>query len=902
MWDDRDVSGSDEVVGTFMFTDIVGSTTLWERDHRAMAVAVVRHDAVIASAVSSRRGEIVKNTGDGFLVAFPTAGMAAQAAADIVRGLRALAWPPDGPALEVRVGIHTGQALRRDGDYFGHDVSVTSRVTAMARGSQILLSDAALSNSDDLGHDAVRSVGIVSLRGVSRPVALHQLLGADLPGAFPPLPSLASPLAAPRAATSLIGRDAIVRSILDALDDHPVVTLVGPGGVGKTRLAVEVAHHRLSDSTVVWWCDLTELDERGSVERAILTSGGLGRGGEGESTLAQIANATVGRQVLVVIDNAEHLVSSTASACSALTKLAASVRMLVTSREPLGLPGERVIRVEPLAHDDAVALFAERAAAASHQFSITSSNASAVGELCDRLDGLPLALELAATRTPTMSPAEISQLIGESQQLLRDDGFGTIERHRSVDAAIAWSWHHLGPADRQPFAALSVFAAPFDLDAAHAVTAAPTDDRLATAELLTRLTRCSLVAVVPGDTTRYRLLETVRVFARSQRTSGPGFDVSERWSDYYLGLAHELDAGLRGADAVRWIGRARPELAHLRSVVRWAIDASRLDVACELCGALDVYAFERMDLEIGEWADAAVRASNDTTDPAALVSALGVAAKGAWMRGDLDRAGELAQRGCALDPDDARLAYVAGLVSLYLGDVVAAVDGYGYSLERFLQADDSFLISRSWADVALMHHLMKRTAEAVEAAEQALVAADACGSAEALAHAHWARGLVGARDSPDAAEDDLRLSMELASSVDARLTWNASASTLERLVARRLDRGSRPTAHAAVRRARDWATTGQSPAMWDEVRTALRSIAEAGFLEQAATLHGAFQAAGVSPLRSPDTPDRYEAVLAALRATDERTWDKAERAGRRLNEAGVSALLERLDAELAIEP
>ena len=876
-----------------MFTDIVGSTALWDMDHASMAAALIVHDRVVVEAVHQVGGDVVKHTGDGFMLRFNGADEAVEAAIALTTGLAACAWPAAGPMLTARVGIHTGLAHLREGDYFGPGVNVTARVTAIAQGRQVLLSDVSRAQVTSSAPVGFRQLGVVCLKGVEQAMAIHQLIHPSLIDDFFALPSLPRPLDVPPAPTALIGRGEVAEQILNLVNDHSLVTLVGPGGVGKTRLATHVAMTvNEHDIDTVWWCDLSQIGEQDSVARALLASGGL-RPSDATDMTEQVENASAGHNILVVADNAEHVLEDAARTFAAILAAAPRVRLLVTSRQPLGLDGERVVHVEPLSVEAAIALFGERARAANPSFAITDANQRSLEQLCARLDGLPLALELAAARTLSLAPADILRLLDDRHRLLRHDGAGTTGRHRSVEATMAWSFDLLSEHDRRSLARLSLFAAPFDLDAAHAVTAEGDDDTIDSAELLGRLARRSLLEVGQGEPTRYRLLETIRSYGRAFLLQTGDVDGARRWSAHFIGSAEQIAAEVTGPGAALAIRRANDLLAHFRSVFTWAVGASELDAAMSLVANLATYAYERMHVEIGGWAARLLDAGLDRGS-AQWSTVVGTAAQGAWLRGELHEAQRLAAAGLAVEPENRRLHNVLGLVALYRGDVEGALVGFVRSFESAVRAGDAFNSARHAGEIAFAQHRLK-IPSAVDMAQTALDFARASGADEAAAHAKWALSVCISSVDPDTALDELNDALDLALASDARMTWNAASDSISRLASRRIDGDPKQSGLATVRAAQNWARVGRVPAQWEAIRALVISLIRSDEAEAAITLNGACMAAGVAENLGTGDSSRYAVRLdEARRHVGETTWHACLRRGAQLDQDGLRSFLDEI--------
>ena len=495
---------------SFLFTDIEGSTHLWDSVPEVMAQALERHDSIFRSSIATCDGYVFSISGDGFGAAFASAADALTVAVAMQGALAAEPWPA-GAVIRVRMGVHTGEASERDGNYFGTAVNRAARLMAVAHGGQVVCSQA----SAVLAGAAVslRSLGEHRLRDLAAAEQIFQV-GGD---AFPPLRSVdAVPTNLPTVRTELIGRTDEVTELMELVERERLVTLTGVGGVGKTRLALGVAASIAAGFTDGCW--LVELSPVADGDEVVKSVAAAIRAPT--TTTDALVDYLADRRVLIVLDNCEHVLDAAADLVDAIAAAAADVHFLVTSREPLGLDGEQVRRVHSLAlpaaeagpqeaeATAAVRLFAERAAAASARFTIDAGNVAAVVEICRHLDGIPLAIELAAARVRAMAPAEIARRLDERFRLLAGGSRRSQERHRTLLATVAWSHDLLTDDEKITFRRLAVFPASFDLAAAEAVAG---DGTIDVVDCVLRLVDRSLVMFEPEED-RYRLLETLRQY------------------------------------------------------------------------------------------------------------------------------------------------------------------------------------------------------------------------------------------------------------------------------------------------------------------------------------------------------------------------------------------------------
>jgi len=641
---------------TFMFTDLVISTRLWEQDTDAMSAALARHDAIVRDAVESHGGVVVKGRGDGVHAVFETADAAVRAAVACELAMGAEQWSVREP-LRARVGIHSGAAELRDGDYFGPAVNRAARLEGIAHGAQIVCSQA----TADLARDAVDGelgfldLGEHALRDLNRPERVFQVTAPGLDADFPPLRSMDYfPGNLPVELTSFIGRDDDVAAVAQALEESRLVTLTGVGGVGKTRLAIRVAAE-LSPAFPdgVWLCELAATNDPDLLAQVVVATIGV-QPRAGRSLAESVCDYLSGKQVLLVLDNCEHLLDAAAEIAEAILLAAPGVRVLATSREGLSVAGEHVWPVrslsvatesnlETIAACESVRLFVERAGAAHPSFVVDSTNATSVAEICRRLDGIPLAVELAAARVTSMGAGEIAARLDDRFRLLTGGRRRGIERQKTLRATIEWSYALLGERERVVFDRLGVFAESFDADAATAVAGS---DELAAwdmRDVLDDLAAKSMIVLEdgPAATRRFRLLETLRQYALERLDdSDDAEDYRRRHAEHYATFAEAAGPGLEGADEAVWVGRFDAELDNLRAAVAWAFDSEAptdAELGLRIIAALVGQSFYRPSAGVGEWAEAALPHAEDST-PGRRSAVLAATAWKAVLAGDIDLA------------------------------------------------------------------------------------------------------------------------------------------------------------------------------------------------------------------------------------------------------------------------
>ena len=523
---------------TFLFTDVEGSTRRWEADADGMRVALAAHDEVLRGAIEAHGGWLFKHTGDGVCAAFASPRSAVDAAVAAQRVLE----------LPVRMGLATGEAELREGDYFGAVLNRAARVMAAGHGGQILLAE---STAGLLSGVDLVDLGPRRLRDLPTAVGLFQVRAAGLRTEFPALRALdASPGNLRAAATSFIGRESEVAELHAAVKGYRLVTLTGVGGVGKTRLALEVAG-RLADEFPdgVWFFELAAVTDPAAVPDAVAAVLGITQQ-PGKTVTESVASALEGRSRLLVFDNCEHVVDSVADLVEAILAASATVTILATSREGLGVSEEQLWRVPSLdvnsgTESAAVNLFVDRAHSVASDFSLAQpGEADAVVEICRRLDGIPLAIELAASRMASMTVSEVRDRLDQRFQLLVGSRRG-LSRHHTLRHAVAWSYDLLDDTEKALLERCSVFAGGFDLHSACAVAGFPdAPDEFAALDLLDALVRKSLlVADRSSGHARFSMLETIRQFAEEQLVAGgEASEIRAAHSRYFAGREADIMA------------------------------------------------------------------------------------------------------------------------------------------------------------------------------------------------------------------------------------------------------------------------------------------------------------------------------------------------------------------------
>jgi predicted ATPase/class 3 adenylate cyclase len=634
---------------TFLFTDIEGSSRLWEAFPDAMTEALDTHDGLLREVIEAHHGYVVKSTGDGLFAAFATAHSAVVAAIACQLALIQTSWEEIG-LLQVRIGLHTGEAVYRYGDYHGQVVNRTARLMSAGHGGQVLVSATTAAVVGERLPDGIELVALGEhrLRDLARPEVVYQLVHPGLAREFPALRSLDSyPGNLPLQASSFIGRQREQDKVAAALGEARVVTLTGVGGVGKTRLALQVAAGMLPRFREgAWLAELAPVRDPAGVPGAVAAVFGV-TAHAGMTVTESLVDFLRTKQLLLVLDNCEHLLDAAVELIESLQRGCAGLAVLATSREGLGLDGERILVVpslalpiaqtdlETVATAEAVRLFVERAQAVNTDFLLSRTNAAAVVRVCRRLDGVPLAIELAAARVPAMNPAELARGLDRRFEVLAGGRRRAVERHQTLRAVIDWSYELLAEADQRLLARLSVFAGGCTLEAIEAVCVGEPVHSGAVFALVAGLVAKSLVvATDEGLATRYRLTETIRQYGE-ERLDQHGETEARRGThaEYYNGLAFAVQEDLEGPDQMEAGRRLEAERENLLAATNYAIDTDNADLALRLVRWVPDPVIQ-MNYEVRLPVDAVLRL-NGVSDHPLYPYALAVSAGFAAQRGEV---------------------------------------------------------------------------------------------------------------------------------------------------------------------------------------------------------------------------------------------------------------------------
>ncbi len=864
-------------VVTFLFTDVEGSTRRWEADAEVMRAALAAHDEVLRSAIEAHGGWLFKHTGDGVCAAFASPRSAVDAAVAAQRALE----------LPVRMGLATGEAELRGSDYFGAVLNRAARVMAAGHGGQILLAEstAVLLSGVDL-----LDLGPRRLRNVPTPVGVFQVRAPGLQTEFPSLRALdTSPGNLRPQATSLIGRESEAAELQAAVKAHRLVTLTGVGGVGKTRLAVEVAAH-LADEFPdgVWIFELAAVADPAAVPDAVAAVLGVTQQA-GKSVSESVAAALEGRVRLLVFDNCEHVRDVAADLVEAILAQSETVKVLVTSREGLGVADEQLWPVPSLdvgagIDSAAVNLFVERAHSVAPRFSMaTTDEAEAVIEICRRLDGIPLAIELAASRMASMTAIEVRDRLDQRFRLLVGSRRG-LERHHTLRHAVAWSYELLDETEKALLDRCSVFAGGFDLQSACAVAGSPdAPDDFATLDLLDALVRKSLlVADRSSGRTRFAMLETIRQFAEEQLVArGEASEIRAAHSQYFAGRDADILAlwdSPRQRAAYDWF---TIELANLRTAFRWAADQGDLDVAATIAtyagwlgAAVQIY-------EPIAWAEELIDRARVADHP--RLAFLYALASLCYTTGRIEAAVGYSNAG-QIVLGRSREALPHG-IEVALGAVYLAI-GQPERLAEWCRAQlarrrDTHVQIRAFLVAALS--VAGSGGEAMDSADGLIEAAEATGNPHMLASALWAYGVAFRDADPVGALNALGRGLVIAQDSGNRSRASVLANFLALVEA---EQGDTVSAFDHLTLAiRNYHNAGNTTTIRVPLAILAALFDRLGRYEPAATIAGF----ALSPLTAAGVPEITTAITHLRDVLGEATYESLARKGETMTTAAMAS-------------
>ena len=862
-------------VVTFLFTDVEGSTRRWEADADVMRAALTAHDEALRSAIGAHGGFMFKHTGDGVCAAFASPRAAVDAAVAAQRELE----------LPVRMGLATGEAELREDDYFGAVLNRAARVMTAGHGGQILLADSTaglLSGVDPI------DLGPRRLRDLPTPVHVFQVQAEGLRTDFPSLRALDAGAGNLRPVpTSFIGRESEVAEVQAAVKTHRLVTLTGVGGVGKTRLALEVAA-RLADEFPdgVWVFELAAVTDPAAVPDAVAAVLGITQQ-PGMTVGESVAAAFEDRVRLLVFDNCEHVLDAAADLAEAILAQSATVRVVTTSREGLGVVDEHLWPVPSLEvgtgiDSSAVTLFLERAQAVSPHFAVVNSDdAGAVIDICNRLDGIPLAIELAASRMASMTASEVRDRLGHRFQLLVGSRRG-LQRHHTLRHAVAWSYDLLDEDEKSLLDRCSVFAGGFDLQSACAVAGFDDSGDYAILGLLDVLVRKSLVgADRSSGRTRFSMLETIREFAEEQLVArGEASEIRAAHARYFAGREADIMAlwdSPRQREAYDWF---TVELANLRTGFRWAADQRNLDVAATIATYAGLLGTAAQTLEPIAWAEELMESARAIDHP--RLAFLYAIASLCWFAGRFEAAvgysdaGQIVLGRSRYAPPYG-IEVGLGLVYLVIGQPERLAEGCRAALAR---RRDAQVYIRAWLVAALA--TAGCGGEAMDSADGLIAAAEATGNPMFLAFALGAYGLAFRDADPAAALNAYRRGLVIAQDSGNRASASVLANGLARLEA---EHGPTESAFDHLTLAiRNFHNAGDTTTIRIPLAILAVLFDRLGRYESAATVAGF----ALSPFSAAALPDITTAITHLRDVLGEATYESLARNGETMTTAAMA--------------
>jgi predicted ATPase/class 3 adenylate cyclase len=756
---------------TFLFTDIEGSTRLLEQLGDGYVAVRDTYAAIMRRAIAAGEGVEVGTEGDSFFAVFRSPEGAVRAAVEAQRELAVYRWAHGGP-VRVRMGLHTGEGKLGGDDYVGIDVHRAARIAAAAHGGQVILSRASCALVEGALPSGVslRSLGEHHLRDIARPEELHDLVIEGLPSEFPPPRTLsARPNNLPAQLTSFVGRERELEDVRDLLGRTRLLTLTGAGGTGKTRLALQVASDLLTEfRDGAFFVDLSSVHDPALVASVIAGELGVAEV-PGRPILDAVKDHLRHKELLLVADNFEQLVDA-AGVIEDLLAEAPDLKVIATSRVVLSLRGEQEYEVPPLrpaepgnlpdlselARIEAVRLFVDRAAAASPRFRLDEGNAVAVAELTARLDGLPLAIELAATRTKVLTPQEILPRLDRRLSILTSGPRSLPERQRTLRGAIAWSHDLLAPAERSLFARLSVFVGGWTLDAAEAVCR-PDELGLDQLDGVTSLVDQSLIRRTEAATPRFSMLETIREFGMEQlETEGEADDARRRHAEFFLDLALEAEPHLAAGQG-DWLDRCDAEHPNIRQALAWAVESGEAERAQGAAGALWRFWQQRGHLAEGDrWFEQVLGMPSGQGRTAARAKALTGAGGISWWRRDREAAGSFYAEALEIERELGEPSRIAEALYNHAfvvagEDIDAAAGLLEESLELFRRAGDEAGVARAHVMLVIRDAQAGRWPAVLERLEEVVAIWRRLGDRLHLAFdliwVAFARGRLGHRDA-----------------------------------------------------------------------------------------------------------------------------------------------------------
>jgi predicted ATPase/class 3 adenylate cyclase len=861
-------------VVTFLFTDVEGSTRRWEADADGMQNLLAAHDNVLRKAIEAHGGWLFKHTGDGVCAAFSSPKAAVDAAVAAQQELE----------LPVRMGLATGEAELREGDYFGAVLNRAARVMAAGHGGQILLAE---STAGLLSGVDLLDLGPRRLRDLPTPVGVSQVRAPGLRTDFPALRALdASPGNLRPPTTSFIGRESEVAELQGAVKAHRLMTLTGVGGVGKTRLALEVAGLLVDEfPDGVWFFELAAVADPAAVPDAVAAVLGITQQA-GKTVSESVAAALEGRVRLLVFDNCEHVLDAAADLVEAILTHSATAKILATSREGLGVADEHLWPVPSLGvgtgiDSSAATLFGERAQAVAPHFSVRDES-DAVVEICSRLDGIPLAIELAASRMASMTVSEVRDRLDQRLRLLVGSRRG-LSRHQTLRHAVGWSYDLLADVEKVLLGRCSVFAGGFDLQSACVVAGSDDPDDYAVLDRLDALVRKSLlVADRSSGRTRFAMLETIRQFAEEQLVaSGAATEVRAAHARYFAGREADILAlwdSPRQRQAYAWFS---VELANLRTAFRWAADHNDLDVAATIATDAAFLGVCVDNYEPIAWAEELIEPARAVDHP--RLAFLYVMASQCWNAGRIEAAvryADAAQRVIASGRHEEVPFGLEGLLGAVYGVIGQPERWVEWCRARLGRGRDTHTFTRTCLVLALAFAGCGEEARA--AANGLIEAAEAIRNPWALSFALYVHGFAFRDADPPGALEALRRGLVIARDSGNRYAESFLASALSRVEANY----GEPLAaldHVTVV-IRNFHDAGNTTMIRSPLACLAALFDRLGRYEPAATMAGF----ALSPFTATPFPEFNTAIIHLREVLGDPAYEALARAGEKMTTAAIA--------------
>ncbi|MCL1593231.1 MAG: adenylate/guanylate cyclase domain-containing protein, partial [Actinomycetia bacterium] len=860
---------------TFLFTDIEGSTRLWDRYPDAMSLAMQIHDELLEATVEIHNGYVFSRAGDGWGVSFASPTSAIDAALDVQAVMSQADWPEPIQTIKVRIGLHAGTSTERDGDYFGTAVNRAARVSAVASGGQIFATGAVRSLVIDGARASwrFRDLGEHRLRDLVRAERIWQVDSESAPSSLAELRDQISTGNLPPERTRVIGRSAAVGDVTDMLEENRLVTLVGVGGVGKTTLAQTVARQIQGDfAGGAWFVDLSGVEDHDLVVAVTATALDISLRPD-MTTLESLLDALRSERRLIILDNAENQIDAVAELVDTMLNNVVELGLIVTSRETLTIPGEATLRVAPLSVEGdedgspAVAMFVDRLSRVAPDLDPASFDESTLGRIVQRLDGLPLAIELAASQCEMMTPHELLEALETEDVTLQSDSRTTAPRHRSLDTMIRWTYDKLDANEKAVFDRLSVFRGGGTTEAARSVCSDPDIPPSDVTTALKTLIRKSLV--VPdrlGGVTRVRQLETLRSFAALRLDErGESSVAATRHAAWFGSQASDAREGLVGPDEARLLKGLVAEIENLRAALRWAGENKAWEIMEHIGSTIPFLVESKMRPEMKEWIlDALEVLPQDSTARVSYGHAAGLAT---IYSGALDEApGVLAA--ATQHVGERQLvgffhSYLVLVVAMFRGETETIISDTPRAIKDARELGLERWTAALGVDLALIYHYEGDAERAATALTDVVTYAEESGNPTVLAWARYIQGEILAGSDPAAAIEILEEGVEHGLTVDndflAGISLVALASTAGRS-------GDTPVALNGMQRCiRLWRTAGNRPQMWTAMRNLVEILHTIGMNEDAYILHNATEADAehAAELFGP-FGDAYRAIVAAI--------------------------------------